>query len=56
MNTLQILSPDGQVLVQIQIGELDPAEATVVILAALANLKPKRKRRSDAGSSRKAAA
>lgn len=49
MNTLSITSPDGQTLVSVQIGALDPAEATVVILTALANLKPKRKRRSDAG-------
>lgn len=42
-------------VVQIQIGDLDPAEATVAILAALANLKPKRKKRKDAGSSRKGA-
>lgn len=53
MNTLTITNPDAQTLVSVQIGEIDPAEATVAILSALKTIQPKRRPRSDKGSSRK---
>ncbi len=45
MQTLQILSSEGQAVVSVQIADVDPTEATVAVLNALKGLAPKRRTR-----------
>lgn len=52
MPTLIIQDEDEQELLRVQIKQVDPARATIVILEALAKLEPAKKQRSDRGKKR----